>query len=66
MLVLSRRVGEKILFPEQNIVVQVLAVKGGAIRLGIDAPPEVKVFREELSKELASASERMVSAATTP
>jgi carbon storage regulator CsrA len=44
----------------------VLAVKGGAIRLGIDAPPEVKVFREELSKELDSASERMVSAAETP
>jgi carbon storage regulator CsrA len=44
----------------------VLAVKGGAIRLGIDAPPEVTVFREELSKELASASERLVSAAATP
>jgi carbon storage regulator len=46
MLVLSRKVGEKIIIGD-NIVVQVLAVNGNRIRLGIEAPPSVGVWREE-------------------
>lgn len=49
MLVLSRRMGEKIIFPGINITVQVVALKTSAVRLGIEAPPEVTVLREELS-----------------
>src|SRR3954454_15452531 len=49
MLVLSRRPGEKILFPGINTTVQVVAVKSGAVRLGIEAPPEVTVLREEVA-----------------
>jgi carbon storage regulator CsrA len=49
MLVLSRRPREKIIFPEVNITVQVVSVKSGAVRLGIEAPREVTVLREELS-----------------
>src|SRR5437763_17080174 len=49
MLVLSRRLTEKIIFPDSNTTVQVLAVKSGAVRLGIEAPPEVTVLREECS-----------------
>ena len=48
MLVLSRRVGEQIVLPELGITVTVVAIKGGAIRVGIVAPPEVRVVREEL------------------
>src|SRR5262249_8754012 len=48
MLVITRRQKEKIVFPTIHIEVQVLEVKGGRIRLGIDAPPDVSVFREEL------------------
>lgn len=48
MLVLTRKSGEKILFPDARIAVEVLAIKAGAVRLGIDAPPEVVVLREEL------------------
>ena len=48
MLVLSRRVGERIVLPEMGIVLTVLDVRGGHIRLGISAPPEVAVYREEL------------------
>jgi len=48
MLVLSRKPGEKLLFPDFQASVQVLAVNGQVVRLGIGAPPGVAVFREEL------------------
>jgi len=48
MLVLSRKLHEKILFPDFQTTVEVLAIKSGAVRLGIDALPQVKVLREEL------------------
>jgi carbon storage regulator CsrA len=48
MLVLSRRLNEKIVFPESNTVVQVVGVKPGVVRLGIRAPAEVTVLREEV------------------
>ena len=48
MLVLSRRLYEAIVFPGLGITIRVVHVKGGAIRLGIEAPKEVAVLREEL------------------
>ena len=48
MLVLSRRVGERIFFPGINAYVKVAAVKSGTVRLSIEAPSEVLVLREEL------------------
>ena len=48
MLVLSRRANEKIVFPSINTVVHVVSLKSGAVRLGIEAPHEVPIFREEL------------------
>ena len=48
MLVLSRRPDEKIVFPGSHITVQVLAVKGNKVRLGIEAPSQVTVLRSEL------------------
>lgn len=47
MLVLTRRVNERIMIGD-NIVVTVLEVRGDQVRLGIDAPRDVKVFREEV------------------
>ena len=48
MLVLSRKVGEKILIGD-GIVVTVLESKGRQIRLGIKAPGDVPVWRGELA-----------------
>jgi carbon storage regulator CsrA len=48
VLVLTRRPHEKIVLPGLDITIQVVSVKGGAIRLGIEAPPDVQVMREEL------------------
>ena len=50
MLVLSRKVGESILINESIRITVVQSAKNGRIRLGIDAPPEVKVLREELTR----------------
>ena len=47
MLVLTRRPGESIMVG-QDIVVTVIEIKGGQVRIGIDAPREVQVHREEI------------------
>lgn len=52
MLVLSRKVGERILIGE-NISVTVVRVSGGGVRLGIEAPSSMPVVREELQQDLA-------------
>jgi len=49
MLVLSRRLQEQILFPDFKTAIKVLGVKGNSVRIGIDAPPDVKVLREEVA-----------------
>ncbi len=51
MLVLSRKVGEKILIGD-NVSVTVVRLTGGGVRLGIEAPIEMPVIREELKKQL--------------
>jgi carbon storage regulator CsrA len=48
MLVLSRKLNERILLPTLNVVIKVAGVKGRTVRLGIDAPKEVPVLREEI------------------
>ena len=47
MLVLTRRVNERIVIGD-DITVTVLEVHGDQVRIGIDAPRDVKVFREEV------------------
>jgi carbon storage regulator len=48
MLVLSRKRGEQIVIPDSSITITVVNVKGDTVRLGITAPQEVTVFREEV------------------
>ena len=47
MLILTRRIGEQLLIGN-DIKVVVLSIKGNQIRIGIDAPDDVKIMREEL------------------
>src|ERR1700730_18073859 len=48
MLVLSRKLNERIVLPTLNVVIEVAGVKGRTVRLGIDAPKEVPVLRAEI------------------
>jgi carbon storage regulator CsrA len=53
MLVLSRRLNEKILIPGLNIAIKVVDLKSGQVRLGIEAPPQVRILREEVPDRVA-------------
>ncbi len=53
MLVLSRRVGESIVIGEE-IVITILEVRGGQVRVGVDAPRRVQVHREEVFRQVAA------------
>jgi len=49
MLVLTRRVGEVLVFGEEgDIKVTVLGIKGNQVRIGIDAPLDTEVNRQEI------------------
>lgn len=47
MLILTRRVGETLMVGDQ-VTVTVLGVKGNQVRIGVNAPKEVSVHREEI------------------
>ena len=51
MLILTRRTGESIKINE-NITVTVLGMKGNQVRLGIEAPKSVSVYREEIYERI--------------
>jgi carbon storage regulator len=55
MLVLSRKVAEKIVIGE-GIVLTVVKVDRNQVRIGIEAPPEVPVYREEIAPSRRAAA----------
>ncbi len=65
MLVLRRKNGEAIVL-NQVITIRVLGVEGDRVKLGIDAPPDVIVVREELLDESGGARGMMSNPSTPP
>ena len=62
MLVLTRRAGESVVIGG-NVIVTVVEVRGDVVRIGVDAPREVQVHREEVFRAVREAN---VAAASAP
>ena len=60
MLVLSRKLGERVLVPQCGLSVTVVAIEGNVVRLGFNAPSEVGVYREEVWQRIRSENEPQV------
>ena len=60
MLVLTRRAGESVMIGD-DVVITVLEARGDVIRLGIRAPRDVRVHREEVYRELQAANREAAS-----
>ena len=58
MLILTRRTGEKLIIGE-NVTVTVLSVKGNQIRIGIEAPRDISVNREEIYQRIMNEKKAM-------
>lgn len=58
MLILTRKVGENLLIGD-NISITVLSVRGNQIKIGVDAPKDVSVHREEIYHRIKEAEDEL-------
>ena len=58
MLVLSRKLGEVIVVPQCELTVTVISVEGNKVRLGIGAPDDIDVYREEVWQRICKQADR--------
>jgi len=57
MLILTRKLGEAITIGDQ-VQIKVLSIKGGQVRLGVDAPDSVRINREEVYLKMVAEAEQ--------
>lgn len=57
MLILTRRIGETLII-DGNIKVAILGVKGNQVRVGVDAPKDIEVHREEIYDRIQAEKEQ--------
>lgn len=59
MLILTRRIGEKLVIGEE-VYLSVIGIKGNQVQLGIEAPKEVSVHREEIFLKVKAAQSAFI------
>ncbi|QDS98643.1 carbon storage regulator [Adhaeretor mobilis] len=59
MLVIARKPGERLLIGD-NITITVVKLSSGGVRLGIEAPPEMAIMRQELADALQAAEQQAI------
>ncbi len=59
MLVLTRKKGQKLIIND-NIEVTILDSRGDTVKIGINAPKNVSIFREEIYEEIKKANEQSI------
>jgi len=65
MLMMTRRAGQKIVLGD-NITIEVVEVAGNTVRLGVDAPRSVPVYREEIWTAVRAENEAAATAVDLP
>lgn len=64
MLILSRKLNEKVVIGD-GVVVSVIEIRGDQVKLGIDAPKSVKVFRQEVYDAIQDENRQAAKSALT-
>jgi len=59
MLVLSRMRDEAVIIGDNEVRVEIVDIRGDKVRLGITAPPDVSIHREEVFNEIVRAAKRV-------
>ena len=63
MLILTRKVGESVLIGD-DISITVLSVRGNQVKLGVQAPKEVSVHREEIYQQILQSKDKNIDGAS--
>lgn len=59
MLVLSRKVDQKIELGNGEVVITITRIFGNRVNIGIDAPPETKIYRSEARERMSATIEQL-------
>ncbi len=61
MLILTRRIGESLMVGDE-VIITVLGIRGNQVRVGVDAPKEIAVHREEVYDRIKNGESNLVTA----